>query len=1304
MGRGAQRRKSRQGLRPRRREGSSPFAQGGGDALANSARERKKPVDAKVFWNQMEDSKVDLIFEQVQKVLSSLKQKIKDGTATNEECYQALALVNQVDRTDVLPWMNDKQEALSGLKDTFQPEPVSWWLRESSGAQREMAQERDGTYMVPEPEIPHPCFKGHLSRVARVYILFFKVNNAVAEEDRQKCEPGLHPSASREIAGNPGDYFSSRMEIKETIHSRSKGEPTEMSSKLLYRDHVCSKQCLARRPWNSYRGENPLNLPILCHFQRWHAKADSVSKSHDVIYKAPCGRSLRNFQDVQNYLFQTECSFLCLDHFSFNTYVQVFRNIPFRQAFVFDFDISKGAETVPVSFCNDIGHDHLPYFKYRKVSWPHGYFLNNFSSMFFDSCSCTDGCTDKTKCACLLLTERNCCEVSVTSGKETSNGYNYKRLDGPIPSGIYECSLLCSCDKMMCQNRLVQHGLQVRLQVFNTEKKGWGVRCLDDIDKGTFVCTYSGRLMSKDESREPKDGDDKVEEEVTENSDRSHSLFPKKRKLGTVCYDSEIEFIQTTGKKKSLHVKAGGQPTVIQNNNYNSIWSYQGVTRPKTRTSILQSHRRQLGITDASSDEEESPMCQESRRRKAPGTAKKGDGQSSLQEEFGEMVSTLQSEGNKENPLSNTTLNSKPAGQDDGWIKKQCKDLFWTDSTRKENIRKGREELAHNKEAIEDNETHLKNKENPCLLDATREGNVGRFLNVSNSATSSLLQIKLMFCKGLGMIISPVAHKRCVRVLNMNNLQYSYSSSRNSVQVPPLFLRLAFFLKKNMSPCQHSRHPSLQEVSERQLDVVTPSTSSASAGFARAGLQEDMFSEWEKAIRPPQQEVKELATQVKETTQVTVEVKEQGMKHKAAIKALSLEHNNIKKQIADLEDRSRRQNLRKPNPDHVFNETSLQEARLGLKVLLGRGSRRFSGGSPFGRRGARMARRRRGKAAAGDVGRALQKGPRELLQTARCRPPEPRDFAKQTRIMAKMVKRQCAFCPEDEECAIMYVAEGQNLAVHQDCLLYSSGFVESEEHNPENLDIRFDVASVMNEIKRGKRLICNFCRKKGATVGCEIKHCRRSYHYFCALCDDAAIETDEMQGIYRVFCPNHDPVKKTSFYDEDKKKGRSPIIMKSSSARQKMSDKETVAEESLHVLKKKHDRHKVRIDILRKCKQAGLLDEIFEEMLDTLHLAQEKLMDDNTSEAEYEETVISLFDCGLFENILTAAHSGGVKSHLRSSLHAHRRPFHGTEEKIQQLLNTRKRLDTQIEFLKDLKEVVLPATEDTASVSNSISE
>ncbi|NWQ64211.1 PHF11 protein, partial [Neopipo cinnamomea] len=238
-------------------------------------------------------------------------------------------------------------------------------------------------------------------------------------------------------------------------------------------------------------------------------------------------------------------------------------------------------------------------------------------------------------------------------------------------------------------------------------------------------------------------------------------------------------------------------------------------------------------------------------------------------------------------------------------------------------------------------------------------------------------------------------------------------------------------------------------------------------------------------------------------------------------------------------------------------------------------------------------------------------------------------------IMAKMVRRTCAFCSEGAAGSVMYIAKERDIAAHQDCLLFSSGFVESEEYNPENLDIRFDVASVLKELRRGKRLVCNFCRKKGATVGCEERACRRSYHYFCALCDDAAIETDQVKGVYR-YLPRCFLTKRCRrFYGGDV---------------------------CFCVLT-------VQIDLVRKCKQAGLLDDIFEEMLDTLHLAQEKLMDDNTSETEYEETVMALFDCGLFENILTNIHSG-------------------TEEKIQELLENRKRLDHKIELLQDLKEVL----------------
>ncbi|CAL1549015.1 unnamed protein product, partial [Lymnaea stagnalis] len=53
----------------------------------------------------------------------------------------------------------------------------------------------------------------------------------------------------------------------------------------------------------------------------------------------------------------------------------------------------------------------------------------------------------------------------------------------------------CKCDKR-CVNRVAQLGLRTRLQVFKTEKKGWGLRCLDDIAKGSFICIYAGQLLT----------------------------------------------------------------------------------------------------------------------------------------------------------------------------------------------------------------------------------------------------------------------------------------------------------------------------------------------------------------------------------------------------------------------------------------------------------------------------------------------------------------------------------------------------------------------------------------------------------------------------------------------------------------------------------------------------------------------------------------------------------------------------------------------------------------------------------------
>ncbi|KAG8059673.1 hypothetical protein GUJ93_ZPchr0002g23056 [Zizania palustris] len=77
---------------------------------------------------------------------------------------------------------------------------------------------------------------------------------------------------------------------------------------------------------------------------------------------------------------------------------------------------------------------------------------------------------------------------------------------------IYECNSSCTCDTS-CQNRVLQRGLLVKLELFKTENKGWAVRAAEPIPQGTFVCEYIGEVlkMKDDEAmrnaeREAKSG------------------------------------------------------------------------------------------------------------------------------------------------------------------------------------------------------------------------------------------------------------------------------------------------------------------------------------------------------------------------------------------------------------------------------------------------------------------------------------------------------------------------------------------------------------------------------------------------------------------------------------------------------------------------------------------------------------------------------------------------------------------------------------------------------------------------------
>ncbi|XP_071003459.1 PHD finger protein 11-like isoform X2 [Oncorhynchus clarkii lewisi] len=118
-------------------------------------------------------------------------------------------------------------------------------------------------------------------------------------------------------------------------------------------------------------------------------------------------------------------------------------------------------------------------------------------------------------------------------------------------------------------------------------------------------------------------------------------------------------------------------------------------------------------------------------------------------------------------------------------------------------------------------------------------------------------------------------------------------------------------------------------------------------------------------------------------------------------------------------------------------------------------------------------------------------------------------------------KVQCVLCLTSEENRTTGpLSTKGSITAHQNCLLYSSGIIC--QNSPEFDDLfGFSVEDVLNELKRGNRLICYRCKKKGATVGCEVKRCKKSYHYPCAVRDGAQNVDDHTEEKFTLYCLKH---------------------------------------------------------------------------------------------------------------------------------------------------------------------------------------
>uniref|UniRef100_A0A8P4G695 Euchromatic histone-lysine N-methyltransferase 1a n=1 Tax=Dicentrarchus labrax TaxID=13489 RepID=A0A8P4G695_DICLA len=153
-------------------------------------------------------------------------------------------------------------------------------------------------------------------------------------------------------------------------------------------------------------------------------------------------------------------------------------------------DISRGYEAVPITCVNGVDSEPCPEnFKYIPDNCVTSPLNIDKDITHLQHCSCTDDCSSST-CVCGQLSLR-CWYDS-----EGRLPLDFCQREPPV---LFECNHACSCWRT-CRNRVVQNGMRARLQVFRTQKMGWGVRAMQDIPQGTFICEYVGEIITDAEA------------------------------------------------------------------------------------------------------------------------------------------------------------------------------------------------------------------------------------------------------------------------------------------------------------------------------------------------------------------------------------------------------------------------------------------------------------------------------------------------------------------------------------------------------------------------------------------------------------------------------------------------------------------------------------------------------------------------------------------------------------------------------------------------------------------------------------
>ncbi|XP_010494395.1 PREDICTED: probable inactive histone-lysine N-methyltransferase SUVR2 isoform X2 [Camelina sativa] len=192
-------------------------------------------------------------------------------------------------------------------------------------------------------------------------------------------------------------------------------------------------------------------------------------------------------------------------------------------------DITLGKETIEIPWVNEVNDKVPPVFRYIAQSLVYQdaavkFSLGNIKDDQCCSSCCGDCLAPSMGCSCATafngfaytadgLLQNDFLEQCISEARDPQKQIVQYCKECPFEKAqkevtlepckghlkrkvIKECWNKCGCMRK-CGNRVVQQGIHNKLQVFFTPNgRGWGLRTLEKLPKGAFICEFAGEILT----------------------------------------------------------------------------------------------------------------------------------------------------------------------------------------------------------------------------------------------------------------------------------------------------------------------------------------------------------------------------------------------------------------------------------------------------------------------------------------------------------------------------------------------------------------------------------------------------------------------------------------------------------------------------------------------------------------------------------------------------------------------------------------------------------------------------------------